>query len=365
MALHTTAPVSSYTASGRSLAGTGNHSSGVAAGCFSCTRSSEACFDEGETQEERWNHVGAGRGGYEKSPQYIYTGEGVGDYDQEVQASLGNSCSRIPTCCIGTCAVLMFATALFIGYAALTRGKDVSNNGDLESDVAAAEDRSDNVGSGNAGTVITARYDCEAGFSNWQNGWSAIKKGWCCKHHQRGCPPSSSDPFDCDDHLETQWLKKKQHWCCEKYDRGCPGTDRFDCEAGFGNWQQAWRPDQQQWCCTHLGRACTQEQTVRSTTAPEQTVSTTSFDCLAGFSNWMAGWSEPKKQWCCKTVSRGCTMLPGPAPKISPVPTVTAAARAPQDHDCSNGWPDVAAWPNEKRRWCCTMFARGCSMVGA
>mmetsp|Transcript_101706 Transcript_101706/g.265251 ORF Transcript_101706/g.265251 Transcript_101706/m.265251 type:complete len:947 (+) Transcript_101706:44-2884(+) len=30
-------------------------------------------------------------------------------------------------------------------------------------------------------------YDCAAGFSNWQAGWSDGKKSWCCEHAQKGC----------------------------------------------------------------------------------------------------------------------------------------------------------------------------------
>ena len=31
-------------------------------------------------------------------------------------------------------------------------------------------------------------FDCHAGFSNWFHGWSRAKKGWCCAHESRGCP---------------------------------------------------------------------------------------------------------------------------------------------------------------------------------
>jgi len=30
-------------------------------------------------------------------------------------------------------------------------------------------------------------YDCNAGFNNWQAGWSAAKKDYCCTHAARGC----------------------------------------------------------------------------------------------------------------------------------------------------------------------------------
>lgn len=30
-------------------------------------------------------------------------------------------------------------------------------------------------------------FDCSAGFSDWQRGWSIAKKEWCCAHYWRGC----------------------------------------------------------------------------------------------------------------------------------------------------------------------------------
>ena len=35
-------------------------------------------------------------------------------------------------------------------------------------------------------------YDCKAGFSNWETGWSSAKKQWCCARQSRGCPGSAS-----------------------------------------------------------------------------------------------------------------------------------------------------------------------------
>ncbi|CAK0819455.1 unnamed protein product [Prorocentrum cordatum] len=42
-------------------------------------------------------------------------------------------------------------------------------------------------------------YDCAAGFSNWQAGWSDGKKSWCCEHAQKGCeqPAGGGGGFCC------------------------------------------------------------------------------------------------------------------------------------------------------------------------
>merc|ERR1719150_1270457 len=33
-------------------------------------------------------------------------------------------------------------------------------------------------------------YDYNAGFSNWEKGWPAGKKNYCCRTTQKGCPPT-------------------------------------------------------------------------------------------------------------------------------------------------------------------------------
>ena len=35
------------------------------------------------------------------------------------------------------------------------------------------------------------RFDCESGYMNWVHGWSPGKKIWCCRHTDRGCPPTT------------------------------------------------------------------------------------------------------------------------------------------------------------------------------
>merc|ERR1719343_1369898 len=45
------------------------------------------------------------------------------------------------------------------------------------------------------GTTVTAMssvyFDCEAGYSMWDLGWSEMKKKWCCAREEKGCS------FDC------------------------------------------------------------------------------------------------------------------------------------------------------------------------
>lgn len=36
-------------------------------------------------------------------------------------------------------------------------------------------------------------FDCEAGFPNFERGWSSEKKAWCCKTKGKACPPPPSE----------------------------------------------------------------------------------------------------------------------------------------------------------------------------
>lgn len=72
-------------------------------------------------------------------------------------------------------------------------------------------------------------YNCAEGFANWQAGWSASKKDWCCKVHGKGCGTPSG---------------------------GCSTSAPFDCDAGFGNWMRGWSVAKKTWCCAHEGKAC-------------------------------------------------------------------------------------------------------------
>merc|ERR1712203_1120687 len=57
--------------------------------------------------------------------------------------------------------------------------------------------------------LLCPKLDCHAGYDNWERGWSAGKKVWCCKRFSRGCskargqarsvthPTSTQYKFDC------------------------------------------------------------------------------------------------------------------------------------------------------------------------
>jgi len=90
---------------------------------------------------------------------------------------------------------------------------------------------------------VAMPYDCNAGFANWQAGWSVPKKAWCCAHTGRGCqtgggcataapmpvvpvpvPVATSAPYDCNAgfaNWQAGWSVGKKAWCCQNTGRGC------------------------------------------------------------------------------------------------------------------------------------------------
>ncbi|CAJ1341874.1 unnamed protein product [Effrenium voratum] len=75
-------------------------------------------------------------------------------------------------------------------------------------------------------------YDCAAGVSNWEQGWSAHKKDFCCK--------TSGHKFCVEYHCRGEgagavhsWSKDKSDFCCGHFQVGCPATtlSPLGCEA--------------------------------------------------------------------------------------------------------------------------------------
>ena len=85
-------------------------------------------------------------------------------------------------------------------------------------------------------------YDCHAGYSNWYFGWSHHKKEWCCHHESRGCPGTWHGSYHLHVHVEhgvghahghiydceagysnwmQGWSDSKKDWCCSHEHKGC------------------------------------------------------------------------------------------------------------------------------------------------
>ena len=94
-------------------------------------------------------------------------------------------------------------------------------------------------------------YDCHEGYSNWFFGWSAHKKSWCCDHMTMGCPGTWHGSYRIHTHVFAKgvghahgriydcnagfsnwmqgWSGSKKDWCCSKHNKGCV---KFHCSSG-------------------------------------------------------------------------------------------------------------------------------------
>lgn len=153
---------------------------------------------------------------------------------------------------------------------------------------------------GVASPTASMPFDCNAGFSRWELGWSTPKKNWCCAHGGHGCTrpppmPTTSAPFECNDEgAEDTWPATKSAWCCQRVSKGCTTTQApHNCDGNVAGWSA----DKRKYCCKETGdRGCDSHAEegigVDGKTPP--------YDCGVGLNQCKARWSVKKKVFCCE-----------------------------------------------------------------
>ncbi|CAJ1393184.1 unnamed protein product [Effrenium voratum] len=237
-------------------------------------------------------------------------------------------------------------------------------------------------------------YDCEAGFFNWQQGWSDSKKNWCCDHTQKGC-----EKFHCSG-ASRAWGAARQDWCCSHYQAGCPQTtlSPLGCDAVCTyKGESSSCKDRISWTTDHVfsghGNACAlaysriqvecdvcRACSVEAAGCQVHAAASEPFDCQAAFNNFVRAWSPQKKVWCCNVKKMGC--------EGANAPTVDAGFGMVWKHVQVNGawvWMAVkgdgvaslpydchaglahhfTGWSAGKKSWCCTNQHLGCGAGGA
>merc|ERR1719323_2430919 len=192
-------------------------------------------------------------------------------------------------------------------------------------------------------------FDCDDGFVNWQNLWSAEQQDYCCMTTGRGCttipstafpetqpptspptppptppitrPPQPPGPVDpnCAVGAIPTWGAWKRDWCCQHHHVGCPPTappvtmppplpplppmtppprpaDPYNCADGFANWVAGWSVGKKAWCCRVHGKGCPGAAGGCETSAP--------YDCNAGFANWVVVGQSGKRHGAASMVVR-------------------------------------------------------------
>lgn len=139
-------------------------------------------------------------------------------------------------------------------------------------------------------------WNCATDYEAWESLWSEDKKGWCCRVHHRGCPPTSPQtrPPTAMPPVVPETLKTTPPPALP-----APVVLSFDCAAGYANWIAGWSLPKKEWCCQHGGKGCEKGMPGYSSTPAL-------FDCVAGFAQGGSSWSVGKKVWCCWHTGKGC-----------------------------------------------------------
>jgi len=161
------------------------------------------------------------------------------------------------------------------------------------------------------------KFDCEAGYSNWQAAWSSRKKVWCCMEHFRGCPTQEIH----SPHSKLLPPAPAVTTTFPPYNRPAPATGhQFDCSLDFDECVTKWNPVKKAWCLHRGHHACTLSGMPTPVPTPvllapwaspapagppargyaHHVVPETGvvFNCHAGLDNCQRGWSLKKKVWC-------------------------------------------------------------------
>jgi len=241
-------------------------------------------------------------------------------------------------------------------------------------------------------------YDCDAGYSNWLQGWSDSKKSWCCHHddQHRGCVK-----YHCFHGHPHEWSSGKSDWCCKTFQRGCPLTtlSPLGCDAPCTykdetstcmhriKWTKEHMFDGRDNACAlaysqiqvecDVCRACT----IQDAGCEVNVHTSKPYDCNAALKNFFRAWSPPKKHWCCSVEGKGCEGTQPPAVsagygmvwkhvQINGYWTWIAVAvggggAMSLPYDCHVGLTNWhVGWSAPKKTWCCAHQHMGCEGGG-
>jgi len=126
------------------------------------------CCQEGAIRHMNLAYVGNGNGTFEQVTSYNYVGHGRGSYEREEVVKPGGwNMMKVGICIISSvlgAIILVFLCHYWSGlvWNALAGGWNPGLGG---------------------------YYDCNNGLDDWATGWDEGKKQWCCRMHQKGCPP--------------------------------------------------------------------------------------------------------------------------------------------------------------------------------
>lgn len=169
------------------------------------------CFEPtGAEVSENWSYRGEGRGSYAQVQNIQYVGNNLGAYDKEqVVTYTGWRCRAY--CYVLMCMLFLGLIGVLVWF--------FTQTGPVQAQTTERE----------VELTTPIPFDCQAGFWNWQKGWSEPKKAWCCNHKNRGCAPvTTSEPYDCDaafNNWRAAWSESKKIMVLQSLHKGMPSNN--------------------------------------------------------------------------------------------------------------------------------------------
>jgi len=304
------------------------------------------CRAKPEHLDEEWSSVDGGfafvgpnAGAYEQVDTWRYVGDGLGTYEKEEKTVVHPSLGR--RICIGaliaSALLLILATVFYFWWSS-------------QKPVTLQQRRS---------------LECQAGLVYGHSDWSDEKKDFCCRKYGFGCPPASTGStgvkdnpaagiaadckdnntawgchrFDCragTSNWQHGWSFAKRRFCCSQKHVNCTGA----AIAGAGCDAGCVLSGKQASCRVHIEQTAVQEFRTRidatgacraahisvlkqcpqcrtgcanltQASCLAEAMDGSPYDCVAGYHMRKRSWSYVKKDWCCEHRHLGCPPTSG------------------------------------------------------
>lgn len=214
-------------------------------------------------------------------------------------------------------------------------------------------------------------------MADWEEGWSELKKSWCCYHEEIGCTTTTTTSTRTrttrtqTTSTSTQTITLTNTTTVTTSTRTSTTTPLYECMVDLEDWRFRWSAYKQKWCCEMQQLGCAPTSTTTTTTKP---------DCWRSQPGEEVDWSPFRRQWCCKHEEVACTTTTSTVTSTSTstqtdtntTTTTTTETRtltntsttttSSFEYACDRGLSTgIDTWDEGKKAWCCRHQKVGCT----
>ena len=103
-------------------------------------------------------------------------------------------------------------------------------------------------------------YDCNAALNNFFRAWSPAKKQWCCSNRLKGCEGNAKPSVDPGAGMMWKHVQVNGYWTWQVVAAAgggaAPASLPYDCNVGVVNWKIGWSAPKKTWCCANKHVGC-------------------------------------------------------------------------------------------------------------